>query len=74
MFAVLWSEHCSYKTTKHLLRTLPTTGAKVLQGPGETPELSILVAAWPWHLKSTINHPMPLNLIKVPRLVGGILR
>ncbi|MGI6666041.1 MAG: phosphoribosylformylglycinamidine synthase subunit PurL [Bacillota bacterium] len=35
MFAVLWSEHCAYKHSKHLLRTLPTKGARVLVGPGE---------------------------------------
>src|SRR5262249_16155088 len=33
MFGVLWSEHCSYKHSKPLLRRLPTTGAHVLQGP-----------------------------------------
>ncbi|HOV67253.1 MAG TPA: AIR synthase related protein, partial [Methanoregulaceae archaeon] len=31
----LWSEHCSYRSTKHLLRTLPTTGPDVLVGPGD---------------------------------------
>ncbi len=31
----LWSEHCSYKTSKPLLRSLPTKGSGVLQGPGE---------------------------------------
>ena len=31
----LWSEHCSYRSTKHLLRTLPTTGPDVLIGPGD---------------------------------------
>lgn len=35
LFAVLWSEHCSYKNTKNVLRRLPTTGPQVLQGPGE---------------------------------------
>jgi phosphoribosylformylglycinamidine synthase subunit PurL len=35
MFGVLWSEHCSYKHSKPLLRRLPTSGAHVLQGPGE---------------------------------------
>ncbi len=35
MFGVLWSEHCTYKHSKPLLRRLPTTGARVLQGPGE---------------------------------------
>src|ERR1700737_19899 len=35
MFGALWSEHCSYKTSKPLLRQLPTEGPNVLQGPGE---------------------------------------
>lgn len=35
LFAVLWSEHCSYKNSKPLLKRLPTTGPQVLQGPGE---------------------------------------
>jgi len=35
MLGVLWSEHCSYKTSKALLRRLPSSGEAVLQGPGE---------------------------------------
>jgi phosphoribosylformylglycinamidine synthase len=35
MFAAMWSEHCSYKSSKVYLRTLPTTGPQVLVGPGE---------------------------------------
>ncbi|MDP8956132.1 MAG: phosphoribosylformylglycinamidine synthase subunit PurL [Actinomycetota bacterium] len=35
MFAVMWSEHCSYKSSKRHLRTLPTTGGQVLVGPGQ---------------------------------------
>ncbi|HEY4485016.1 MAG TPA: phosphoribosylformylglycinamidine synthase subunit PurL, partial [Nitrospiria bacterium] len=35
MFSVMWSEHCSYKSSKVHLRKLPTTGQDVLQGPGE---------------------------------------
>ncbi|HHW26747.1 MAG TPA: phosphoribosylformylglycinamidine synthase subunit PurL [Firmicutes bacterium] len=35
MFAVLWSEHCAYKHSKSLLRTLPTKGERVMVGPGE---------------------------------------
>ena len=35
LFAVLWSEHCSYKNTKPVLKRLPTSGPQVLQGPGE---------------------------------------
>jgi phosphoribosylformylglycinamidine synthase len=33
--SVMWSEHCSYKSSKNLLKTLPTKGPAVVQGPGE---------------------------------------
>ncbi|HXI77093.1 MAG TPA: hypothetical protein VNH21_08145, partial [Steroidobacteraceae bacterium] len=35
IFSAMWNEHCSYKSSKVHLRTLPTTGACVIQGPGE---------------------------------------
>src|SRR5690606_29116854 len=35
LFGVMWSEHCSYKNTRALLRRLPTEGPRVVQGPGE---------------------------------------
>ncbi|MDQ0215580.1 phosphoribosylformylglycinamidine synthase [Oikeobacillus pervagus] len=35
LFAVMWSEHCSYKNSKPVLRKFPTKGERVLQGPGE---------------------------------------
>ena len=35
IFSVMWSEHCSYKSSKFLLKTLPTDGPQVIQGPGE---------------------------------------
>src|SRR5712692_7977483 len=35
IFSVMWSEHCSYKSSRVHLRTLPTAGSRVLQGPGE---------------------------------------
>ena len=35
IFSVMWSEHCSYKSSRVHLKTLPTTGTRVLQGPGE---------------------------------------
>lgn len=35
LFGVMWSEHCSYKNTRALLRRLPTAGERVVQGPGE---------------------------------------
>ncbi len=35
IFSVMWSEHCSYKSSRKWLRRLPTTGKVVIQGPGE---------------------------------------
>src|SRR6476660_6738076 len=35
IFSVMWSEHCSYKSSRVHLKTLPTGGSQVLQGPGE---------------------------------------
>ncbi|XID90507.1 phosphoribosylformylglycinamidine synthase subunit PurL [Paenibacillaceae bacterium WGS1546] len=35
VFSVMWSEHCAYKNSKPLLRRFPTTGPRVLMGPGE---------------------------------------
>src|SRR5215218_6115723 len=35
IFSVMWSEHCSYKSSRVHLKTLPTEGPRVLQGPGE---------------------------------------
>ena len=35
LFGVMWSEHCCYKHTRHLLKDLPSQGPLVVQGPGE---------------------------------------
>jgi phosphoribosylformylglycinamidine synthase len=35
IFSAMWNEHCSYKSSKKWLRTLPTKGKRVIQGPGE---------------------------------------
>jgi len=35
VFSVMWSEHCSYKNSKPVLRRFPTSGSRVLMGPGE---------------------------------------
>ena len=35
IFSVMWSEHCSYKSSRPLLRTLPTAGEGLVAGPGE---------------------------------------
>ena len=35
IFSAMWNEHCSYKSSKKYLKTLPTKSNKVIQGPGE---------------------------------------
>ena len=40
IFSVMWSEHCSYKSSRVHLKRLPTQGAAVLQGPGVTVSFS----------------------------------
>ena len=35
IFSVMWSEHCSYKSSRHWLKRLPTEASWVIQGPGE---------------------------------------
>ncbi len=35
IFSVMWSEHCSYKSSKFWLKTLPTEGPQVIQGPAK---------------------------------------
>ena len=37
MYSVMWSEHCSYKSSRLHLKRLPTEGRRVLVGPGRTP-------------------------------------
>lgn len=39
MFAVLWSEHCGYKHSRNLLKTLPVSGRQILVGPEKMPVL-----------------------------------
>ena len=38
IFSAMWNEHCSYKSSKKYLKTLPTKNSKVIQGPGENAE------------------------------------
>ncbi|MEP7227618.1 MAG: hypothetical protein ABI785_09690, partial [Gemmatimonadales bacterium] len=46
VFSALWSEHCSYKHSKPLLKTFPTTGPQVVQGPGENAGVLRLPEGW----------------------------
>jgi phosphoribosylformylglycinamidine synthase len=72
----LWSEHCSYKTSRSLLRTLPTSGASVLQGPGENAGAVDIGGGIACVFKiESHNHPSAIEPYQGAATgVGGILR
>jgi phosphoribosylformylglycinamidine synthase subunit PurL len=76
MFSVMWSEHCSYKSSRVHLRKLPTDGPQVLVGPGEGAGIVEVApgTAVAWKIESH-NHPSfvePFNGAATG--VGGIVR
>ncbi|MGA7989440.1 MAG: phosphoribosylformylglycinamidine synthase subunit PurL [Candidatus Dormiibacterota bacterium] len=72
----LWSEHCSYKTSKPLLGSLPTTGPMVLQGPGENAGAVDIGNGLACVFKiESHNHPSAIEPYQGAATgVGGILR
>jgi len=72
----LWSEHCSYKTSKPLLGTLPTKGPRVLQGPGENAGAVDIGSGLACVFKiESHNHPSAIEPYQGAATgVGGILR
>src|SRR5579864_386751 len=72
----LWSEHCSYKTSKPLLGTLPTKGPRVLQGPGENAGAVDIGNGLACVFKiESHNHPSAIEPYQGAATgVGGILR
>jgi phosphoribosylformylglycinamidine synthase subunit PurL len=76
IFSVMWSEHCSYKSSKVHLRRLPTTGARVLQGPGENAGIIDIGADYAIAFKiESHNHPSFIEPYQGAATgVGGILR
>ena len=76
IFSALWSEHCSYKHTKPILRTFPTTGPNVVQGPGENAGVLRLPDGWAVAFKiESHNHPSAVEPYQGAATgVGGILR
>ena len=76
MLGVLWSEHCSYKTSKLLLRRLPSTGPAVIQGPGENAGAVDIGDGWAAVFKiESHNHPSAIEPYQGAATgVGGILR
>jgi phosphoribosylformylglycinamidine synthase subunit PurL len=76
VFSALWSEHCSYKHSKPVLKTFPTTGAQVVQGPGENAGVLRLPEGWAVAFKiESHNHPSAVEPYQGAATgVGGILR
>lgn len=76
IFSALWSEHCSYKHSKPVLRQFPTEGPAVLQGPGENAGVLRLPGGWAVAFKiESHNHPSAVEPYQGAATgVGGILR
>ncbi len=76
MFSVMWSEHCSYKSSKPLLRTLPTEGTDVVAGPGENAGVISIGDGLAVAFKiESHNHPSAVEPYQGAATgVGGILR
>ena len=74
--SALWSEHCSYKHSKAVLKTLPTEGPQVLQGPGENAGVVSIGDGWAIAFKiESHNHPSAVEPYQGAATgVGGILR
>src|SRR4030066_124525 len=76
IFSVMWSEHCSYKSSKVHLRNFPTTGKYVLQGPGENAGIVDIGDGLAVAFKmESHNHPSYIEPYQGAATgVGGILR
>ena len=76
VFSALWSEHCSYKHSRPVLKTFPTAGPQVVQGPGENAGVLRLPDGWAVAFKiESHNHPSAVEPYQGAATgVGGILR
>jgi len=76
IFSVMWSEHCSYKSSRVHLRRLPTRSKRVLQGPGENAGIIDIGDGWACAFKiESHNHPSFIEPFQGATTgVGGILR
>jgi phosphoribosylformylglycinamidine synthase subunit PurL len=76
MYSLLWSEHCAYKHSKRLLRTLPTEGPHVVMGPGENAGAVDVGGGLVCAFKvESHNHPSAVEPFQGAATgVGGILR
>src|SRR3569832_709463 len=76
IFSVMWSEHCSYKSSRVHLKRLPTRSKLVLQGPGENAGIIDIGDGWACAFKiESHNHPSFIEPFQGATTgVGGILR
>jgi phosphoribosylformylglycinamidine synthase subunit PurL len=76
IFSVMWSEHCSYKSSRVHLRKFPTSGPLVVQGPGENAGVIDIGDGWVAAFKmESHNHPSFIEPYQGAATgVGGILR
>ncbi len=76
IFSAMWNEHCSYKSSKKWLRTLPTSGPRVIQGPGENAGIVDIGDGQAVVFKmESHNHPSFIEPYQGAATgVGGILR
>ncbi|MGC1782476.1 MAG: phosphoribosylformylglycinamidine synthase subunit PurL [Acidobacteriaceae bacterium] len=76
IFSVMWSEHCSYKSSRVHLKRLPTESARVVQGPGENAGIIDVGDGWACAFKiESHNHPSYIEPYQGAATgVGGILR
>ncbi|GAB4146495.1 MAG: phosphoribosylformylglycinamidine synthase subunit PurL [Cyanobacteria bacterium J069] len=76
MFGVMWSEHCCYKNSRPLLKQFPTTGARILVGPGENAGVVDMGDGLQLAFKiESHNHPSAVEPFQGAATgVGGILR
>jgi len=76
IFSAMWSEHCSYKSSRIHLKTLPTSGPRVLQGPGENAGIVDVGGGLAVAFKmESHNHPSFIEPYQGAATgVGGILR
>src|SRR6201996_8762198 len=76
IFSVMWSEHCSYKSSRVHLKRLPTRSKLVVQGPGENAGIIEIGDGWACAFKiESHNHPSFIEPFQGAATgVGGILR
>ncbi|HYV67390.1 MAG TPA: AIR synthase related protein, partial [Myxococcales bacterium] len=76
IFSAMWSEHCSYKSSRRFLKHLPTKGPRVLQGPGENAGVVDVGGGLAVAFKmESHNHPSYIEPYQGAATgVGGILR